>query len=289
MASTLHASPAKRFVAAGELKFAVYEWGDSSLPQLMYLHGWADMGSTFQFVADRLADRWHVIAPDLRGFGRTEYRASAYWFPDYLADLLVLLRHFSPHDPVRLVGHSMGANIAGLFAGSMPERVAAFVNIEGFGLRDTDPADAPERYRRWLEAGQMQQSWSDYASFEAFAERLRASNPGLTKARALFVAREWAVRDERGRVTPRADPNHRRPNAVLYRRAEAEACWRCVSAPTLLISGSRSRFSERPDDTAPLPFPVQRSLRIEDAGHMIHLEQPEALATAIDQFLTEYL
>lgn len=69
---------------------------------------------TFQFVVDALASRWHVIAPDWRGFGRTHCRAPAYWFPDYLADLDDLLSKYSPTAPVRLVGHSMGGNIVSL-------------------------------------------------------------------------------------------------------------------------------------------------------------------------------
>ena len=121
------------------VQYAVSEWGDSSRPLLVLLHGWGDTGSSFQFLVDALTRDWLVIAPDWRGFGETRCRAQSYWFPDYIADLDVLLDIYSAQQPVRLVGHSMGANVAGLYAGVFPERVEAFINIEGFGLTESEP------------------------------------------------------------------------------------------------------------------------------------------------------
>jgi pimeloyl-ACP methyl ester carboxylesterase len=103
--------------------YHVHEWGDEGQPLLVCLHGWGDTGLTFQFVVDELAKTWHIIAPDWRGFGHSKSRAICYWFPDYLADLDALLSEYSPSTPAILVGHSMGANVAGLYAGVMPERV----------------------------------------------------------------------------------------------------------------------------------------------------------------------
>ncbi|MDH3533982.1 MAG: alpha/beta fold hydrolase, partial [Gammaproteobacteria bacterium] len=105
--------------------YAVSEWGNPDAPLLVYLHGWADTGSTFQFVVDQLQESWRVVAPDWRGFGRSDCACTSYWFPDYLADLQALLDIYSPEHPVRLIGHSMGGNVASLYAGSMPERVQA--------------------------------------------------------------------------------------------------------------------------------------------------------------------
>ena len=138
------------------INYVVNTWGNADDPLLVYLHGWGDTGSTFQFVVDELRQRWFVVAPDWRGFGRssvaTGAATTAYWFADYLADLDHLLKHYSPSKSVRLVGHSMGGNVAGLYAGAMPERVQSFVNIEGFGLPDSDPDAAPDRYRRWIDS-----------------------------------------------------------------------------------------------------------------------------------------
>ena len=135
------------FINLRGLRTHVMHWGAEDAPKIFMQHGWMDVAASFQFVVDCLQQDWHVIAHDWRGFGLTE-RASAdcYWFADYLGDLDALLAHYSPDEPVNLVGHSMGGNVATLYAGVRPERVAKLVNLEGFGLPATQPEQAPERY-----------------------------------------------------------------------------------------------------------------------------------------------
>ena len=268
--------------------YHVNEWGDAGQPLIVYLHGWGDAGSTFQFVVDALSRDWHVFAPDWRGFGRTNSRASSYWFPDYLADLDCLLAEFSPDGPVRLVGHSMGANVGGLYAGVMPERVSAFVNVEGFGLADSDPVEAPDRYRAWLEQGRTIPTFGVFDDFNKLARRITQRSPRMTMAQARFVAEAWATAGDDG-LQLRADPAHKLPNAVLYRRAEAEACWRNASAPVLLVAGAESNILDLLGDASggsnqAMLFPDCKSLVINDAGHMVHFEAPQALADAIEKF-----
>jgi pimeloyl-ACP methyl ester carboxylesterase len=271
------------------IDYAISEWGEPDEPLLIYLHGWADAGSTFQFVVDQLAGSWRVVAPDWRGFGRTDCDCRSYWFPDYLADLHALLEIYSPQQPVRLIGHSMGGNVASLYAGTMPDRVQALINIEGFGLKDSDPQDAPARYREWLLAEVSETEFSRYTDFDALAFRIRKRSPGMSEAAAAFVAREWAAREPDGQVRLRADPRHRLPSPVLYRRAAAKACWRATTAEVLLISGSRrsfaSEYSGDPDEL----YPEAARLTIDDAGHMPHFEAPAALAAAIEDFCRQTL
>jgi pimeloyl-ACP methyl ester carboxylesterase len=269
--------------------YAINEWGDDGAPLIFYLHGWGDTGSTFQFVVDALQKGWHVVAPDWRGFGRTQYRSECYWFPDYLADLDALLNVYSDAQPVRIVGHSMGANVAALYAGTFPERVAALINIEGFGLQDSDPGQAPEHYRAWIEEGRKAAAFSHYPDFESLIVKIRARSPNITTERALFVATEWAHRDKSGSIQLRADPNHKRRNAILYRRAEAEACWAKISAHSLIVSGEDSSFDRMPGIGDPSVFPAAESCTIAGAGHMIHFEAPAALAREIDRFFSQPL
>lgn len=266
--------------------YCVYEWGSAESPAFVYLHGWGDTGSTFQFVVDALRAGWRVIAPDWRGFGRSQCGCNSYWFPDYLADLHTLLGILSPDEPARLVGHSMGANVAALYAGTFPERVRAFVNVEGFGLLDSRVADAPSRYRDWIESASEPLSFSVYEDFPMLAERINKRHPGMAVPEALFVAREWASREPDGKVRLRADPLHKLPNPVLYRRAEAEACWRAVTAATLLVIGGQSRFARELPQVGETPmFAEADTVVIDGAGHMLHFETPAALAGAIEDFL----
>ena len=294
--SSIYQSRVPRRIVQQQIRgvgYEISEWGDKAHPLIVYLHGWGDCAATFQFVVDQLSNDWFVIAPDWRGFGGSVTDAQAYWFPDYLADLDQMLAAYSPDEPVRLIGHSMGANVAGLYAGTMPERVSAFINIEGFGLADSDPADAPLRYRRWIEESRSLPKFSTYEDFAALAQRVRKRCPKAGTGVDEFVARAWAEERE-GRVCLRADPRHKLPNAVLYRRAESEACWRNVTAPVLLVAGSDSEFAAPTDPRLDLgihdlPFAAATVKTIPDSGHMLHLEVPEALAGAIEAFFAKHL
>ena len=275
------------------VRYEVSEWGDRDAPMMVYLHGWGDCAGTFQMVVDQFNGDWFVVAPDWRGFGGSSVDTQAYWFPDYLADLHQLLAIYSPDAPVRLVGHSMGANVAGLYAGTMPERVAAFVNIEGFGLTDSNPADAPKRYRRWIEESRRSPVFSDYDNFSALARRVKKRSPRAADAITEFVARAWAEERD-GRISLRADARHKLPNAVLFRRAESEACWRNVVAPVLLLAGGESEFAEPADaridvGIGDLPFGSATVETIENAGHMMHFEAPTELAGHIEAFFAKHL
>jgi pimeloyl-ACP methyl ester carboxylesterase len=274
------------------VNYHVSEWGDRAAPLLVLLHGWGDTGSSFQFLVDQLRTDVFVIAPDWRGFGESRHSCESYWFPDYLADLHELLEIYSADNPVRLVGHSMGGNIGGLYAGIMPERVAAFVSVEGFGLADSDPGDAPTHYRRWIERSRAAPVPSTYASFDQLASRIRERSPGICAERANYVARLWAERGDDGLIRLKADPAHKLPNAVQYRRAEAAACWTAVAAATLLVLGEDSEFHSSATtwldpDTALSLYKHAHQTVIPGAGHMVHIEQPAALAAAIEDFLRD--
>ena len=265
------------------IDYSVTEWGDEHAPLLIFLHGFADTGSTFQFVVDAFQNDWHIVAPDWRGFGDTRAETSAFWFPDYLADLDQLLNHYCGSTPARLIGHSMGGNIAGLYAGAFPERVSTLINLEGFGLQEMTPRDAPSHYRNWITQGRVLPEATVRDNFDVLAKAIRKRSPNLTAEQAAYVARCWAEQSDDGRVRLKLHPAHKLPNAVLYRRAEAESCWQQVTADVLLVAGRDSGFGS-PEN---LPFPRRQTAWIENSGHMLHFEQPAALARVIEEFLSK--
>ena len=163
------------------------------------------------------------------------------------------------------------------------------MNIEGFGLVDSDPADAPERYHHWIDAAEIQPEFSTYADLHALSMRIAKRNPHMNPIHAEFIASEWGAELEDGRVRLRADPLHKLPNPVLYRRAEAEACWRAITAEVLLVTGDESDLARHlgVDDKAHCPG--DGSVSIEKAGHMLHFEAPAELAAAIESFLRQHL
>lgn len=275
------------------LKTHLWRWGPVDRPPLVLLHGWADSGETFQFLVDCLPEDLSLAALDWRGFGRSEWSHDAYWFPDYLADLDALLDVLSPGQPARAAGHSMGANILALYAGARPARVERIALLEGFGLPRLPADAAPGRYRDWLEQlrGEPPQ-FATYGSYEAFAGFLALRNPRLGADRADFVARAWGCERE-GRIAVRADPRHKQIYPVLYRREEAEACWRAIAAPTLLMFGAQSEYLERlgadrDPRTLAAHFRHPETALLEGSGHMLHHEDPQGVADALQRFfLTE--
>ena len=271
-------------------KYHLKIWGQPDAPKLFYLHGWADTGTTFQFVIDAMQLNWQVIAIDWRGFGKTEHQNSCYWFPEYLADLDLILEAYSPDEAVTLIGHSMGANVASLYAGIKPERVNQLINIEGFGLSDSDPNNAPVTYRRWLEKQESTPKFNGYLSYDELVPRITKRSPTMKLDRAAFVAKEWAYEDSDGHVSLRADPYHKLPNAIQYRRAEAEACWNNITARTIFIWGEHTNFNKEMDlmrnmTSANHPFTKAEIVCIKNTGHMIHFENPESLAAVLEDFL----
>lgn len=277
------------------LHFQTHRWTGSNPDPIVLLHGWGDTGETFQFVADAMPDECTLVALDHRGFGRTEWPQDGYWFPDYLADLDAWLDVISPDAPVTLVGHSMGGNIANQYAGVRPERVKRLVNLEGFGLRATSAEEAPGRYAQWLgeiKAGEHFASYATYPDYDRLAESLLRRHRHLPRERADFIARAWAKENEQGRIELRADPRHKRVNPYLYRRDELRACWQSIVAPVLFIAAQESEHFQRIRDTFTLDNLKQdfRDVRLEivqDAGHMLHLEQPERVAALLSQFVSE--
>jgi pimeloyl-ACP methyl ester carboxylesterase len=273
------------------LRYHVREWGHASAPKLFLLHGWMDVSASFQFTVDELQHEWCVIAPDWRGFGLSEWTNQGYWFPDYIADLDMILQRYSPDEPALIVGHSMGGNVANLYAGIRPERVGKVILAEGFGLPPTSPEDAPERYRGWLAGIREPPALRGYKTFDEVARRLQRNNPRLSDERARYLAPHWAEAQPDGSIRLRADPAHKMINPVLYRVEEAMACWRRTTAPLLwlwsdsewmatLMAGNKALL-----DSYRACFSTLSEATIAGSSHMMHHDQPAAFARSIEAFM----
>ncbi len=280
------------FVKIRGIDYHCRTWGPADAPKLFLLHGNQDVSASWQFTVDAFARDWRVIAPDWRGNGLSGWSgADSYWFPDYLGDLHALLEHHSPQQPVRLVGHSMGASIGALYSGVAPDRVARFVNVDGFGPPASRQDPAPRRIAKWLAQLGDDTMQRPYESFEEFALRMQSENPRLTDARARFLVEHWGREEPDGTVVRRADPAHKRVNPLPIPYAEQLACWRQTTAAVLWIDGAQSglwaRLNARPDefDERMAAYPDLRIEHVDDAGHNVHHDQPERLAALIEAFM----
>ena len=172
-----HRPSRSSFATIRGLRYHLREWGPADAAPgrtVFMLHGWMDVSASFQFVVDALDPEWRVIAPDWRGFGLTEWtRADCYWFPDYAADLEFVIDAVQGDARAHLVGHSMGGNVALMYAGARPARVRTVVNLEGFGLHASHAEQAPGRLSQWIDEVKSGAYLRDYASREDVAARLR--------------------------------------------------------------------------------------------------------------------
>ena len=273
----------------------VTRWGPEtspSSPPVFLLHGWQDTCDTFQFMVDSFERDRSLVALDWRGFGRSEWPAEGYWFPDYFADLEALLDRLSPDVPARLIGHSMGGNIASIYAGLRPERVHCVVSLEGFGLARSSPDQAPRQLQKWLDQVKSSPWRKEYESLEQLTAVVQFRYPRFSAPQAAFVAAAWSERHG-DRIRLLGDPRHRWINPMRYHRDDAESCWRAVKAPFLLLLGGQSDYLERlGEDGQEAAFrsiiPHIEIERIAGAGHMLHIEKADLIAPLVERFLTEH-
>ncbi len=285
-------------------RYHVRIWGDAhagTVPLVM-VHGWMDVSASYQFVVDAMAHGHYVIAPDWRGYGLTQADpVDNYWFPDYMADLDFLLDHYAGDRPVHLVGHSMGGNVAMLYAGVRPARIRRLVNLEGFGAVAHQPEEAPRRYASWIDElkrfhrGEI--VMRGYDSADGVARRLMKTNHRLPQDKADWLARQWAQPATGADGTQEwhilGDAAHKLGFAHLSRVDEHMALYRSITAPVLAIEASdnslerwwKGRYSLAEYHTRLGNVADCRIARVEDAGHMLHHDQPEQVARLIEDFL----
>ena len=289
-------------LALRHLSYHVRHWGPdtSPLPTLVLLHGWMDVGASYQFTVDALQHERRIIAPDWRGFGLTTGApVDHYVFADYLADLDLLLDHYAPGEAIDLVGHSMGGNVAMMYAGVRPERIRRLVNLEGFGMPATRPDQAPKRYAQWIDeikqlhTGDM--ALKGYDSQDGVARRLMKTNPRLSEDKAQWLAGHWAQPNAQGQWEILGDPAHKITSAQLYRLDEAMALYKNITAPVLSLEASDDSLGQWWKGRYTLDEYHQRLTHVRncrtavvhDAAHMLHHDQPAQVARLIEEFLEQ--
>ncbi|MDD9941054.1 MAG: alpha/beta hydrolase [Myxococcales bacterium] len=288
------AAPASHSYFSQRLRLHYVDWGNPDRPTLLLVHGGRDHCRNWDWVAEAFRDEYHVIAPDLRGHGDSQWSlGSGYALVDYVYDIAQLV-HQLRLSPLNIIGHSLGGHVSTVFAGVYPERVQRFISIEGFGpspdmlaKRATRPPEA--RLSQWVEqarelAGRAPRR---YARLEDAIERMREANPHLSLEQARHLTVHGANQNEDGSFSWKFDNYVRVGTPHMFSPADLQALRSRISCPTLLIRGEDSWVGDPEKDGRLAHFRDARVARVPKAGHWVHHDQLDAFVALAWAFLRE--
>jgi len=272
----------RRLALSSGLTYHLLEWDAPGDTTFVLVHGFLDLAYGWHEVAEQLASRVHVIAPDLRGHGDTDWIGAGgyYHFLDYVPDLDEVIAR-TARTRVVVVGHSMGGSVVSYWAGTRPERPAALALLEGLGPPDQSDAQLPARTAQWIEAWRRARGKArPMASLDEAAARLRKHDPLLDAARAQKLAAAGTRTNEDGGLVWKHDPLHATMGPYPFRRDFAAQYWSRIACPVLIVDGSETRMNLPDAERAARRACIanHRHVTLPGAGHMMQRHQPDALA-----------
>ena len=285
--------PTSHRIISQRLKLHHVDWGNPSAPPLILLHGGRDHCRSWDWTARILRDRFHVIAPDLRGHGDSDWTPDgSYPMEAYVYDLAQVI-HQLDLAPVTIVAHSLGGNIALRYTGLYPDAVTKIVAIEGLGpspeMIAKIEAVAPEqRMRDWIENKRAASSRSvkRYATLDEALTRMKAANDFLTDEQARHLTVHGATRNEDGSWSWKFDPYVNVWPVVDIPRSDQHRLWGAITCPTKLVYGADSWASNPSADGRLDYFNNGADVRLFDkAGHWVHHDQFDAFMKLLNEFL----
>ena len=274
------------------LRLHYVDWGNDDAPPLLLVHGGRDHCRNWDWVAAALRDRYHVIAPDLRGHGDSQWvYGSNYSMIDYVYDIAQLL-HQKQLSPITIIGHSLGGSITLQYAGVYPERVSKVVSIEGLGpppqaISERSRVRASERMASWIEGVRAMAGREPrrYRSLEDAVRRMQDANPHLRPDQATHLTVHGTHQNEDGTFTWKFDNYVRAFSPYTFNADEAHEIWSRVTAPTLLIRGTESWASDPAKDGRLDFFQKPEVSNVAEAGHWVHHDQLDRFLEVVTEFL----
>jgi pimeloyl-ACP methyl ester carboxylesterase len=275
------------------LRLHYVDWGNPTKPPLLMLHGGRDHCRNWDWTAAALRHDWHIIAPDLRGHGDSQWSTDgSYAMAGYVYDLAQLI-HQQKLAPVTILAHSLGGNITLRYAGIYPETVARLVVIEGLGpgparLAEYAAKTIVTRFDEWIReqrvlAGRLPRR---YATIEDAFRRMQEENPHLTAEQARHLTVHGANQNEDGTYSWKFDNYVRAFPPYDMSRRDIQLLWSRIACPTLLLHGSESRWAGNPaEDGRAAHFPDARVVGIERAGHWLHHDRLDEFLKIVRAFL----
>jgi pimeloyl-ACP methyl ester carboxylesterase len=284
--------PTSRIYFSQRLRLHYVDWGNAGAPPLLLVHGGRDHCRNWDWVAQRLRADWHIIAPDLRGHGDSEWsRTGTYGMAGYIYDLAQLI-HQQKLSPVTIIAHSLGGNISLRYAGLYPEHVARLVAIEGLGpsprmLAQRQSKGFPDRMRTWIEE---QRSLSGrlprrYPSIEDALKRMQEENKHLSPEQARHLTQHGVNQNEDGTYSWKFDNYVRSWPPYDMSLRNVEELWGRIACPTLLVYGKESWASNPAEDGRIGHFQQAQVVSVERAGHWVHHDRLDEFLALVHRFL----
>ena len=286
--------PTSHIYFSQRLRLHYVDWGNEEAPPMLLVHGGRDHCRNWDWVAEAFRDDYHIIAPDLRGHGDSQWLlGGSYDHVDYVYDIAQLL-HQRHHTPVTIIGHSLGGSISLLYSGLYPETVTKLVSIEGMGpppevFQSRINQPIADRLHAWVKdlrqiSGRIPRR---YNSLEDAHERMQTENPHLTEAQARHLTIHGSAQNEDGTFSWKFDNYVRAFAPVGLPQAEQYALYQRISCPTLLFRGTESWASDPEKDGRAKVFQDARVANVEGAGHWVHHDQLDAFVALTRAFLSE--
>ena len=286
--------PASHVYFSQRLRLHYVDWGNDDAPPLLLLHGGRDHCRNWDWVAQAFRDDFHVIAPDLRGHGDSQWVIGAgYTIIDYVYDIAQLIDQ-KQLAPLTIVGHSLGGNITLQYAGVYPQAVRRIVSVEGWGpppdmIRERDAKAAHERMAEWIETLRdlAARDVRRYETIEAAVRRMRDANPFLSADQARHLTIHGTNQNEDGTYTWKFDNYVRAFSPHRFNQEDAHELWGRIACPVLLVRGSES-WAADPAATGLLDhFRDVRTETFQRAGHWVHHDRLEAFVQAVREFVRD--
>lgn len=274
-------SPSSHTYISQRLRLHYVEWGNENAPPLLLLHGGYDHCRSWDWIAQELAKDWHVICPDLRGHGDSQ------WSPDgdysrsaFVYDLAQLI-HQKKLAPLKIVCHSMGGIIALSYAGVFPETVSGIVNIEGLGFsekfqKERDARSIDESLRTWIEQKRAVAARQPrrYATLNDALERMKEENSYLSDEQALHLTQHASSQNEDGTFSWKFDNYLHALPADSGSQEEISLLFSKIDCPVSIFWGTESFLPIPNEQSWTLKALKNHSLTIyEKAGHWLHHDQ----------------
>jgi pimeloyl-ACP methyl ester carboxylesterase len=280
--------PESRFFQSQGLRLHYADWGNENAPPLLLVHGGRDHCRSWDLIARSLQPHFHVLAPDLRGHGDSDWtKGGSYSLTEYAYDLSRLVRSTTA-GKVAIVGHSMGGMVGLIFSGTFPDKVSALVVLDGVTvLPNAKRLAAHERIAKWV--GQLDgledREPRRYRTIEEAAAQMLEHNKRLPHALALHLATFGVRRNEDGTYSWKFDPYQRAMAPHRLSPDDHVSLWSRITCPTLLLHAGESFLKS--SETAGLAnyFKHARAETISGAGHWLHHDKPDEVLGHIRTFL----